>query len=111
MRTLTALLFAAMMLPLSASAAEALLGYTYTTTGVTIQVNSGGCTSKEDFKVETIIGPNYYDVTFNRTQPDFCEAFFVTGVTIDFTWAEMGLRDGDQFQITNPMQVLRVVNF
>lgn len=79
---------------------EAILGVTYNADGITYQVSSGGCTSKENFEVAQL-ETFPVQLVLNRISPDFCEAYLPYGVTITFTYAELGLTEGTQFVIGN----------
>ena len=86
-----------------AAQAETLKGFQVGPEGLTFQVSSGGCTSKDDFE---IVSRETFPVMIELARPnqDFCEAFLPYGTTVSFSWEELGLRQGDQFTLTNELQ-------
>ncbi len=77
-----------------------LMGMIYNGKGVTIQVPSGGCTGKGSFKfVHLETDPVQLKIVV--VKPDFCEAYLPYGVTLTYTYAEMGFRSGDSFTVMN----------
>lgn len=83
--------------------AEALMGHMVTPDGIHIQVRSGGCTSKRNFKVQKETrGPNQHVLTFVRTEIDPCLAFFAYGKVLTYSFEELGLQDEDHVEIVNP---------
>jgi hypothetical protein len=81
---------------------EMLMGVTYDSQGVTYQVFSGGCTSKRSFSV-TLLETDPVGLVLTRTSEDFCEAYLPYGVTLTYSYAELGLASGDSFVIKNPL--------
>jgi hypothetical protein len=87
---------------LSANAqVEPLLGYLIDEGGITFQVGSGGCTTRESFRVER----SGDMLSLVRVVPDACEAYLEWGVTLTFGLAELGLEaDGlSSIVIANPL--------
>lgn len=86
---------------------EKILGVTYDEEGITYQVNSGGCTSKDDFQV--LLMETYpIRLALVRNNPDLCEGFFPYGTKVTFSYQELGLKDGDKATIENPLSTLTV---
>lgn len=87
--------------------AESLLGVTTNAEGITYQVASSGCTSKDNFE---LLQRETYPVqlVLVRTQADLCRAFFPYGTTVTYTWEELGLSAGAQAIISNPLAQLLV---
>ena len=83
---------------------EVLLGLSATPKTVEIQVASGGCTGKGDFRVDLNSGGAKtapYSITFHRTRNDDCKAFLPDGVQLSFTREELGLTGTSEFIVTN----------
>ena len=53
--------------------------------GLSINVQTGGCTDKQDFR----LGTDATGITLLRQTPDVCKGWFPHGKWIDFTWAEL----------------------
>lgn len=69
---------------------EPLLGAEVKAKGIEFKVPTGGCTSKENFGLETI-ERHPLTVRLFRIRPDYCEAFLPKGIKINFTFAEIGI--------------------
>ena len=105
MKILLIMLFPILTFAESPRPQEPLLGVTYDLTGITFQVSSGGCTTKSDFKILQI-GPSplpYLQITLVREAIDLCPASPLHGITIKFTYEEMGIKKGTEFVISNPV--------
>lgn len=87
---------------------ESTMGYMTRPDAVYFQLTSGGCTHKEDFKVEVENQADIKQVTLYRIRPDDCRAFLPVGVIIPFSYKELGLKSGDHFFIGNSVQVSTV---
>ena len=72
--------------------------------GVTFQVYSGGCTSRDHFRVEL---DENGAIAIYRLEEDYCEAFVGMGATYTVTWAELGvdvMAEGSGYrQVRNPV--------
>src|SRR5262245_45470672 len=69
---------------------ERVIAFTVVPVGIDFQVASGGCTHKVHFGLETVrVKP--LTVRLVRLTPDYCEAYLPKGVTIRFSFAELGL--------------------
>ena len=87
----------------AASRDEVLLGIRVDAQGIEIQVASGGCTRKEDFRVEIdkgVTGQPPWRLHFIRLRPDECKAFLPEGVPLRFERGELGLGP-DAFTLGN----------
>lgn len=81
---------------------ESLLGRGFGVHSLYIQVRSGGCTHRSDFKIEKQKQGRVYDLAFERVAPDPCYANFPAGTWLEFGYAELGLTPGDEIKIKNP---------
>ncbi len=81
---------------------ESLYGDFYNQSGVSIQVFSGGCTSKDSFAVQKQNSRGVALIYFYRIKPDLCKAFFRYGMILNFTYEDLGLQYRDRFKIMNP---------
>ena len=86
---------------------EELMGVMIRKNGITFQVKSSGCTSKEDFNVE-VLESYPLQLRLIRSQPDFCDAYEPLGTRIKFNYRELGLTVGTQFSVINPLAVVSV---
>lgn len=105
---------------LAQSDLEQLLGASVDDKGITFQVQSRGCTNKDDFKfsvkeVLEEIGPMlpayeyHYYITVQRVTEDKCEAFVPYGTRVFVSFDELGIHFG-KFHISNPMGGDKIVN-
>ena len=106
MRKLLLLLLSTLIYSLSAHAQgtlEPLLGFLHDQSGITFQVFSGGCTSKQSFTIENELENKRNLVSLIRTKPDYCKAFFFFGTYVYFNYDELGINRGQSFEIQNPV--------
>ena len=95
---LTVLLFST-----GAAHAETLKGFLVNGEGLTFQVESGGCTSKDDFELRQLeTFPVQLELV--RVNPDFCEAYLPYGTSLTYSWDELGMQDGSEFILRNELQ-------
>ncbi len=87
-----------------------ILGFEMVSDGMIFIVYSGGCTSKEDFRID-ILESNPVQVNLVRLAFDPCEAYLPLGQKIKFTWDEMGLRNEQNFFLRNPIGLLTKPSF
>lgn len=89
---------------------EPLLGAYIKTSSVKIQVESNGCTWKKSFVVNKQYDRNsdVMQILIVRMVPDLCEGYFPEGKTLVYSFEELGLQRGQNFQIVNPLAVHRV---
>jgi hypothetical protein len=81
---------------------ERLLGFQYGPKGMTFQVRSGGCTDKSDFNL-VLSNTHPQSVHLYRTNPRMCRASMPFGTKIHYTFKEIGLSQGEWFEIENPL--------
>jgi hypothetical protein len=89
-------------------AVEQLLGLQVDPEGVTFQVFSGGCTRKEDFRIERFQS-DPTQLLLIRVVPDTCEAFLPYGTAIQYSYESLGLDNGRKFIVLNPRAPVTVV--
>ncbi|HEX7673112.1 MAG TPA: hypothetical protein VF412_03020 [Bdellovibrio sp.] len=87
---------------------EGLMGYMTRPDGIEIQVQSGGCTRKEDFKITTEDFQAFKELTLYRTRPDECLAFVPWGTVLFFSHQELGLKSGENFHFANTIRISNV---
>ena len=90
---------------------EQIYGMTADAEGITFQVFSGGCTNKEDFRVERFT--SYPDgsptqLLLVRLRHDLCRANLPYGTTINFSYDDLHLTNGDRFVVLNPRSEMTV---
>ncbi len=91
----------------TAAAQDPLLGLTITPATIELRVATGGCTQKGHFTFRVERDPNNSSltrVTAIRLRPDYCKGWFPDGTLLVFTREEIGLKEGETFLITNPVQ-------
>lgn len=81
---------------------EKLMGFKMDPTGIEFQVFTGGCTSKNSFRLG-LAESMPIQMTLVRVKPDFCEAFIPYGTTVKYTWEELGFGSGTAFVLKNPL--------
>jgi hypothetical protein len=92
---------------------EQLLGVTVNDQGITFQVASNGCTTKDNFSfnVVEILEPlspmlpameHHHYITVSRNSPDLCEEFAPYGTQIFMSFDELSISFG-KFHIKNPI--------
>lgn len=107
MKLLISLIALFMGMQIQASTTEALLGYTYNQYGVTFQVASSGCTSKNDFSVARGNSDQTLTLILKRVKADGCLAVVPYGLQVHFTYKELGVRPNQSFKILNQLTVSR----
>jgi len=98
------ILLSTLLLALNASATsqlEPLMGFLRDANGISFQVFSGGCTSKEDFSVKEKTADGIAALALYRLKPDYCSARYPYGVIITFTYQELGIGPGERFSVLN----------
>ena len=80
---------------------ENLYGYSVDSEGITFQVFSGGCTSKNSFRVAQH-GTSDRQLALYRIIPDPCKAFFPYGVFVRYSYEELNLGPSLSFRVVNP---------
>ncbi|OFZ53392.1 MAG: hypothetical protein A3D92_05290 [Bacteroidetes bacterium RIFCSPHIGHO2_02_FULL_44_7] len=77
---------------------EKLLGMELISGVLRVRVQSGGCTKKEHFRIETFeagihAGPPYRVVIY-RMEPDNCDAYVPEGLVVEFQYKDMVTEEG-----------------
>ncbi|XBQ15344.1 MAG: hypothetical protein ABL308_10275 [Oceanicaulis sp.] len=77
---------------------------------VVVRTPSNGCTSKDSF--ETLVtgsgaGGWTFDLALTRVEEDLCRAYLPEGVELVWTKDELGLPDGAEVQMVNPVRPAR----
>jgi hypothetical protein len=89
----------------AASTTEELMAAEHTASGITITVETGGCTDKSDFEVaSTPPKDGKASVEFRRLNKDSCKGFFPAGLKLDFTWADLKVPQGTKLVVKNPIE-------
>jgi len=71
--------------------------------GLTIQVNSNGCTAKADFAFYLQRRAGTAAIAFARKRVDTCKSFAQGRTDIAFSWAELGLEPRSPVFVLNPL--------
>jgi hypothetical protein len=71
--------------------------------GLTVRVNSNGCTKKSDFTTQLLDGWPGSTLILKRTRPDLCRAFVAGGAELVFGYGELGLKPNGQIVLANPL--------
>lgn len=83
---------------------EPLYGVRTDAAGLTVRVQSSGCTHKESFDLR-VKGPRRHPtVKVMRIHPDYCKAMFRI-VEVNWSWRELGVRPGTDIRVANPRVV------
>ncbi len=82
---------------------EILLGVTYDLKAITFQVKSTGCTTKKNFEV-LISKSEPAKIELVRRVVDNCEAVVPNGAKVEFTYKELGLSQGKNVYLSNPIK-------
>ena len=69
---------------------------------LTVVVGSNGCTQTSSFEVH-IKDASPTEISLVRRQPDLCRAIVPEGVTLSWTYEELGLQAGKAVKILNPL--------
>ena len=69
-----------------------------------ITVASNGCTAKADFSVYLERKDNTLAVAIGRRRVDTCQSLVQGRTEIRFSWTELGVPDGAQIFILNPLE-------
>ena len=84
---------------------EPLLGFRSSGDDFVFQVQSHGCTNKENFDVQVArsLDAGSATVTLVRRKSDECKGFFRNGVELKFTRQELGISKNTAVQPGNPV--------
>ena len=69
-----------------------------------VVVGSNGCTEASSFEVQ-IKDSDPAELTLVRRTPDMCRALVPEGVTVSWTYAELGLEAGQPVRVLNPISL------
>ena len=69
-----------------------------------VVVGSNGCTEASSFEVKIKDG-DPAELTLTRRTPDLCRALVREGVTVSWTYAELGLKSGAAVRVLNPISL------
>lgn len=89
---------------------EVLMGFEITDAKLKIRTYTGGCTSKESFKIEIIkgfTGMPPYIIEIYRIKPDYCKGLFREGVLLEYEFSELGIKPSDIFSLVNKVGQVR----
>lgn len=72
---------------------------------VIFRVTSNGCTDESSFSTEiSSRGGDRYTVSIDRKRADLCRALVPDGVEVSYSFAELGLPDGADVTVLNPIR-------
>ena len=71
---------------------------------LTAVVGSNGCTEASSFEVKIKDG-DPTELSLTRRTPDLCKALVREGVTVSWTYAELGLKSGAAVRVLNPISL------
>lgn len=69
-----------------------------------VVVGSNGCTEASSFEVK-IKDADPTELSVIRRTPDLCKALVPEGVVVSWTYAELGLKAGEQVRVLNPVSL------
>jgi hypothetical protein len=69
-----------------------------------VVVGSNGCTEASSFEVKIKDG-DPAELSLTRRTPDLCRAIVREGVTVSWTYAELGLESGAAVRVMNPISL------
>ena len=69
-----------------------------------VVVGSNGCTEASSFEVKIKDG-DPAELTLTRRTPDLCRALVREGVTVSWTYDELGLKSGAAVRVLNPISL------
>ena len=72
---------------------------------IIVTVSSNGCTEKDFIEVDVEKdGHNHFEVEFERVRKDHCKAYLPEGVTLVYTFQELGIPAGSTVEIENQVR-------
>lgn len=83
---------------------EAVRSVAFDGRGLTVGVDSNGCTDVSAFELAIQEG-DPADITLTRRAPDLCKALVPDGVKVSWTYEELGLSAGQAARIRNPLRL------
>jgi len=69
---------------------------------MSVVVGSNGCTKVSDFEVH-IVENEQVEISLVRSTPDLCRAIVPEGVSLSWTYEELGLKKGQSVKLLNPL--------
>jgi hypothetical protein len=81
---------------------EIIRGMMPTDTSITFNVDSNGCTIKEDFMVMVTKKGDRTVLFLKRIHEDLCRGYMPMGTKISFTYEELNMPEGE-FMVANPV--------
>ncbi|WP_313575562.1 hypothetical protein [Brevundimonas sp.] len=87
-----------------AEAVEAVRRVDFDGQRLNVVVGSNGCTEASSFEVQ-IKDADPAELTLVRRTPDMCRALVPEGVTVSWTYAELGLEAGQPVRVINPISL------
>lgn len=69
---------------------------------LTVRAGSNGCTQVSSFEVQIVDG-DPAQISLVRREPDLCRAIVAEGVSLSWTYEELGLKPGQVAQVLNPL--------
>ena len=101
---ITIICLACMVTASQAKEIELLKSFRVENAGLEIVVRTGGCTQKEDFRVEADVTENLLNVSIIRLIEGNCKGFFPRGLRLNFQWDEViGYQQGMPIKVLNPV--------
>lgn len=89
----------------SSSSFDSVYAADFSDNALTVTVSDNGCTTKEFFNIAVDHdGGNQFDLGLQRIREDFCKANNPDGVSIQWTYAELGLPDGAEVTLRNQVK-------
>ena len=90
--------------PVSSEPLEAVRRVEFDGQRLNVVVGSNGCTEASSFEVR-IKDADPTELTLLRRAPDLCRAIVREGVTVSWTYAELGLEAGEPVRVLNPISL------
>ena len=81
---------------------EAVQAAAFTRDTILLRVNSNGCTDKEDIKPLITMLKSRAVMTLHRLEEDTCKARLTDGITLQWTFDELGLEPGTLVEVGGP---------
>jgi hypothetical protein len=85
------------------AALEPLYGVRFDERGLTVRINSNGCTRKEDAEVHVDRDTGETRLAVVRRRPDPCRSFARGAVDLTWSLSELGLKGGEEVRFLNPI--------
>jgi hypothetical protein len=85
------------------AALEPLYGVRFDERGLTVRINSNGCTHKEDAEVHVDRDAGETRLAVVRLRPDPCRSFARGAADLTWSLSELGLKGGEEVRFLNPI--------